>query len=91
MPYVTSFERIGIKKGRRVGRTEGRAEGLEEAIEAFLRSRFGRKGLQLLAHAELPQGRIALRRLLERLFEAPRLGAAAALIGKVAARGRKRP
>ncbi|MBI4606376.1 MAG: hypothetical protein HY721_30795 [Planctomycetes bacterium] len=86
MPYVTSIERIGIKKGRRMGRTEGRAEGLEEAIGAFLRSRFGKRGLQLLVHAELPKGRIALRRLLEQLFEVPRLDVAAALIAKARAR-----
>ncbi|MBI4605354.1 MAG: hypothetical protein HY721_25605 [Planctomycetes bacterium] len=82
MPYVTSIERIGERRGRK----EGRAEGLEEAIGAFLRSRFGKKGLQLLSHAELPKGRIALRRLLERLFEAPGLDTAAAVIGKASGR-----
>ena len=44
MPYVTSFERIGIKKGRREGRKEGRREGMmlhaRRAVLAVLEARF---------------------------------------------------
>ena len=89
MPYVTSIERIGIRKGERRGRREGRAEGLEEAIGAILRNRFGRKGARLLADAELPGSWIVLRRLLDRLLEAQSLGDAAALIAKAAVQARK--
>ncbi len=89
MPYVTSIERIGIRKGQRVGRREGRAEGLERAIGAVLRSRFGRKGLQILSHAALPRGWISLERLHEKLPDARGFDEAAALIGKAAARVRR--
>jgi hypothetical protein len=41
MPYVTSVERIGIRKGRR--------EGLLEGIAIALKARFGRVDKQLLA------------------------------------------
>ena len=48
MPYVTSVERIGIKKGlqrglergRRKGRHEGQQEGRQELLLAVLESRF---------------------------------------------------
>src|SRR5438477_9542496 len=49
MPYVTSFERLGIEKGRTQGRQEGLREGLLTGIEALLRSRFGERGVPLLA------------------------------------------
>ncbi len=40
MPYITSIERIGIKKGIR--------QGLLEAIELGLRLKFGDEGLEIL-------------------------------------------
>ncbi|HEY9602217.1 MAG TPA: transposase [Allocoleopsis sp.] len=40
MPYITSIERIGIKKGIR--------QGLLEAVELGLRLKFGDKGLEIL-------------------------------------------
>ena len=33
MPFITSFERIGIEKGRQEGRLEGRQEGLERGLD----------------------------------------------------------
>jgi hypothetical protein len=40
MPYITSIERIGIKKGIK--------QGLLEAIELGLRLKFGDEGLEIL-------------------------------------------
>jgi len=48
MPYVTSVERIGIKKGLQQGIQQGRREGILEAIELGLTIKFGTKGLRLL-------------------------------------------
>jgi len=48
MPYVTSVERIGIKKGIQQGIQQGRREGILEAIELGLTIKFGAKGLRLL-------------------------------------------
>ena len=48
MPYVTSIERIGIKKGIQQGIQQGKREGILEAIELGLTIKFGTKGLRLL-------------------------------------------
>ena len=60
MPYVTSLERLSLKKGREEGRVEGREEGHEEgikkgreeglldAIGRALEVRFGEEGLALV-------------------------------------------
>jgi flagellar biosynthesis/type III secretory pathway protein FliH len=44
MPYITSVERIGIRKGREEGLEEGRQqgqdEGKREALRTILRARF---------------------------------------------------
>jgi hypothetical protein len=42
MRYVTSAERIGIRKGIERGRQEGRQEGQRELLEQLLAARFGR-------------------------------------------------
>ena len=47
MPYVTSVERIGIKKGIQQGIQQGRRDGLIEAIEMGLSIKFGAIGLKL--------------------------------------------
>ncbi len=65
MPYVTSFERFAMERGKKEGREEGRAEGRQEgeqkgrqegvreglldAITLGLRLRFGPPGLELLS------------------------------------------
>ena len=45
MPYVSSVERMALKKGR----IEGRVEGLMESIELDLRIKYGSPGMKLLA------------------------------------------
>lgn len=41
MPYLNSFERLGLEKGLAKGREEGRKEALSELIAAQLTKRFG--------------------------------------------------
>ena len=41
MQYVTTAERIGMKKGRQEGWREGRREGQRELLEQLLAVRFG--------------------------------------------------
>jgi len=48
MPYITSVERIGIRKGREQGRQEGMREGLLAAIELILEQKLGSEGSDLL-------------------------------------------
>jgi hypothetical protein len=46
MPYLTSFERIGMKKGSKKGRKEGRKEGILEVLD----ERFGIVPLDIIDH-----------------------------------------
>ncbi len=48
MPYVTSVERIGIKKGLEQGLQQGRREELLAGIALALDLKFGNDGLALL-------------------------------------------
>jgi len=52
MPYVTSVERIGIKKGmaqgERIGEQRGERKGLLEGVTLGLELRWGADGLRLL-------------------------------------------
>jgi hypothetical protein len=48
MPYVTSWEQIGIEKGIEKGKQEGKQEGLLQAIELGLKLRFAAEGEALL-------------------------------------------
>ena len=48
MPYVSSVEKIGIKKGIQQGIQQGKREGVLEAIELGLTIKFGINGLRLL-------------------------------------------
>ena len=48
MPYVTSAERIGIKRGKQEGKLEGLQEGKMETARNMLR-----KGMDLALIAEL--------------------------------------
>ena len=45
MPYVTSFEQIGIEKGMQ----KGMQRGLLKGIEPLLEMKFGAAGLQLMS------------------------------------------
>lgn len=40
MPYITSVERMGLKRGLERGREEGREEGTREALRRVIRARF---------------------------------------------------
>jgi hypothetical protein len=46
--YITTAERIGIKKGFEQGMQQGMQQGLKEAIELGLKLKFGVEGLKLL-------------------------------------------
>lgn len=59
MPYVTSMERLGIKKGR--------AEGITQGIAAILEIKFGPDGLPLSARAAQAREAETLQKLMERL------------------------
>lgn len=59
MPYVTSAERLGIKKGR--------AEGITQGIAAILEIKFGPDGLPLSARAAQAREAETLQKLMERL------------------------
>lgn len=48
MEYITSVERIGIKKGIQQGIQQGILEGLLEGIELGLELKFGAKGMKLM-------------------------------------------
>jgi hypothetical protein len=48
MPYVTSFERIGMEKGMDKGFKQGTRNGLLMGIDSLLEFRFGSEGLRLL-------------------------------------------
>ena len=52
MPYITSVERIGIKKGLEQGRAEGQIEGLKQAVRTFLKGRFPEVGDETLSHLD---------------------------------------
>jgi hypothetical protein len=92
MPYVTSIEKsgfkrgvksgikTGIKSGIKSGIKTGQQQTLREKIVALLQTRFGRKGLQLLATSELPEGIFRLRRIFRSLIQAADLAAAARVI-----------
>ncbi len=48
MPYISSVERIGIKKGLEKGLEQGLTKGLLIGIELVLELKFGAAGLELL-------------------------------------------
>ncbi len=52
MPYITTGERIGYKRGREDGRQEGRQEGEQALILRLLSRRFGELSLQVRARVE---------------------------------------
>jgi hypothetical protein len=48
MPYITSVERLALKKGRQEGRQEGLRDGLLEGVALDLETRFGEVDKKLL-------------------------------------------
>ena len=52
MPYVTSFERIGRKKGREEGRQEGAVAAYRSAVIALLEDRVGAMSSDLIGKLE---------------------------------------
>ncbi|MEK7729036.1 MAG: hypothetical protein AAB354_11530 [candidate division KSB1 bacterium] len=96
MPYVTSFERIGIRKGTAIGRAqglaegiaeglaEGIAEGIPEGIAAILEIKFGQDGLPLSTRAAQTQKAETLQKLMERLKYAQSLQEAERIFDELA-------
>jgi len=59
VPYITSIERLGIKKGERIGEKRGEERGkrqcLLQGIEIALRIKFGQRGEPLGGRTPSPQ------------------------------------
>ena len=93
MPYVTSWERRGVARGRREGRKEGLRtgarkglrEGLLEALELGLKLRFGEKALRAMPRLRRVADVTRLRGLKAALCEAESLSG---FLSKVATSGR---
>ena len=69
MPYVTSFERIALEKGRREGEEKGRREALLESLATGLESKFGPEGLEFLATVQGVRDIEVLRSLQEAIWK----------------------
>ncbi len=67
MPYVTSVERIGFKRGLHEGQMLGMREGLLDGIDLGLELRFGSRGMELLPHLRRIQDLDTLRQVKELL------------------------
>jgi hypothetical protein len=88
MPYVTSIERIGMRRGLQKGLEvglekglqKGRTQELREAITAVLKARFGAKGRLLVAKVGLPGELNGLRRMHRSLVIARDFAAAKAVL-----------
>ncbi len=52
MPYITSVERIGLRKGFEQGRQQGREEGREQLLLDQLAYRFGQLSEMAVARVE---------------------------------------
>jgi hypothetical protein len=62
MPYITSIERMSLKRGRR----EGKLLAARDAVRLVLETRFGRLPAPLLKHLAVLQDVARLRQLLRR-------------------------
>ncbi len=75
MPYVTSVERIGFKRGLEeglerglvLGMRDGLREGLLDGLDLGLELRFGSRGVELLPHLRRIQDLDTLRQVKELL------------------------
>ena len=94
MPYVTSWERLGIEKGLEQGREQGLERGLEqglrEAIELGLKLRFGKDGLRLLPRVRKLAGIARLRAFHRALLTASTVSALKARLERKSALAEER-
>jgi len=63
MPYITSVERVGIKRGREQGRQEGSLDSIREAVLDVLETRFGEAPGTITSALAAMQDPLALKRL----------------------------
>jgi hypothetical protein len=81
MPYITSIERLGIKKGEMIGKKRGeergeergKRDGLLQGIEIALRIKFGQRGNRLLDELRALDDSVVLSRILEHIPDAKTL------------------
>jgi hypothetical protein len=80
VPYITSFERVAMKKGREEGLREGLREGLCEGIALYLEGKFGPSGRKLVRKVRAIEDVETLQALLPALKKATTLDDVRALL-----------
>jgi hypothetical protein len=65
MPYITSVERLGIEKGRKVGEKKGEKRGLLRGIRVGLSVKFGEHGSRFLGELRAVRDNKLLERVLD--------------------------
>src|SRR5262249_39554646 len=82
VPYVTSFERRALEKGREEGREEGRRAELLDGISEDLEERFGTEGAKVLRRVRAIKDVAQLRLLGKEIRSATSLSRVRALVGE---------